>query len=482
MIFASFEFLFLFLPLFFFAYFLTPPNHRNWIILLFSWAFYAWWRVDFLALLVGVTLFTYTIARMMGAVGPQTPRGKVLMIVGLIGNLGALCYFKYANFGIATFNQLIGAIGLRAVNWTEIVLPIGLSFYVLQSISYLVDVRRGTAPVARSLLNYAAYKSIFSQLIAGPIVRYAEIAPELKHRQHSLRQFGVGGRIFAIGFAMKVAVADTLSPVVDAAFTLSQPTFADGWLAAISYTLQLYFDFAGYSLMAIGLARMIGFHFPQNFNNPYLSSSIQDFWQRWHMTLSRFLRDYLYIPLGGNRSGPGRTYVNLMLVMGIGGLWHGASWNFIIWGLWHGGLLGAHRWMTRRQPKDAARMPYGLANALTMLVVVIGWVVFRAKNLGEAAAIYAGMLGRHGFGLSDELAWRVAPDQFWFIIMAIALVYLPLARGWLERSVMPAARQAALSNSFAVLALWTVGPFAGLTLAIVLLYSRDAVPFLYFEF
>lgn len=483
MVFASFEFLFLFLPPFFAVYFLTPFRFRNLTILIFSWAFYAWWRIDFLALLVGVTVFTFTIARLMHAAGPGSARGKALMIFGLVGNLSVLGYFKYANFGVATFNQLIAAIGLQPVSWAEILLPIGLSFYVLQSVSYLVDIRRGDVPVSRSFLNYAAYKAIFSQLIAGPIVRYAEISDELKQRHHSLRQFGIGGRNFMLGFAMKVAVADTLSPIVDAAFSLSRPSLADGWLAAVSYTLQLYFDFAGYSLMAIGLARMIGFHFPPNFNNPYLAGSIQDFWQRWHLTLSRFLRDYLYIPLGGNRSGAARTYVNLMLVMAIGGLWHGSSWNFVFWGLWHGGLLALHRWWSRRRPRDAAGMPYPLGNALTMLAVMIGWVLFRAKDLHGAAAIYAGMLGVHGLGLSDELAWQVTPDRLWSVPIAAAIVYLPLAVDrFRPNGVTRPVAASLLSWGPLGAATWTFAPFAAFALATVLLYSRDAVPFLYFQF
>ena len=490
MIFASFEFLFLFLPLFFAAYFVTPFRYRNWTILLFSWGFYAWWRIDFLALLVGVTVFTYTIARMMDAAGPGSPRGYVLMVVGLIGNLGVLAYFKYANFGVATFNQVIGAMGLRPVSWAEIVLPIGLSFYVLQSVSYLVDIRRGDVPISRSFLNYAAYKAIFSQLIAGPIVRYAEIADELKARHHSLRQFGIGTRIFMVGFAMKVALADTLSPLVDAAFSLARPTLVDSWTAAVSYTLQLYFDFAGYSLMAIGLARMIGFHFPQNFNHPYWSTSIQEFWQRWHMTLSRFLRDYLYIALGGNRGGAVRTYVNLMMVMVIGGFWHGSSWNFIIWGFWHGGALAIHRWWSRRRPRGAPGMALLPAYVLTMLVVVIGWVVFRAKDLDNAFGVYAGMLGLNGVGLSDELAWQVTPDRWWFIPLAAILVYLPLLLPLLRDRFQGRAhrRQQGRAVGSAVPAgagwgpLLMVGPFVGFVLAVVLLYSRDAVPFLYFQF
>ena len=228
---------------------------------------------------------------------------------------------------------------------------------------------------------------------------------------------------------MKVAVADTLSPLVDAAFKLAHPSLVDSWVAAFSYTLQLFFDFAGYSLMAIGLARMIGFHFPQNFDNPYLSSSIQEFWQRWHMTLSRFLRDYLYISLGGNRLGPVRTYVNLMLVMVIGGFWHGSSWNFIIWGAWQGGALAFHRWYSRRRPRGAPTMSWLSGHLITMLVVMIGWVVFRAADLKGAFAVYGGMIGLNGVGLSDQLAWQITPDRWAFIPIALALVYLPLLHG-----------------------------------------------------
>lgn len=474
MIFASFEFLFLFLPIFFGAYFLTPNRHRNLTMLIFSWAFYAWWRIDFLGLLVTMTLFTYLVARAMDHVGPKTENGFRLMLFGLIGNLGALAYFKYANFGVATFNQILVPFGGNPVPWDEIVLPIGLSFYILQSVSYLIDIRRGTVPITKSFLTYAAYKAIFAQLIAGPIVRYAEIADELKVRHHSLQQFGAGASIFMVGFAMKTALADTISPLVDAVFHLSAPTLVDAWAGAIGYTLQLYFDFAGYSLMAIGLARMIGFHFPQNFNNPYLADSIQDFWRRWHMTLSRFLMDYLYKPLGGNRKGAVRTYVNLIIVMAIGGLWHGSSWNFVIWGLWHGCSLAIHRVWSRRE--RATELPYWLGHAITMLVVLIGWVIFRAKDLDNAFAMYGGMLGRHGIGMSDELAWQATPDRLWFIPVAIVFVYLPLLRDRLAVSSSPAPR----SPVWRVLS--AVGPLAGFVMGMVLLYSREAVPFLYFQF
>jgi alginate O-acetyltransferase complex protein AlgI len=473
MIFASFEFLCLFLPLFFAVYFLTPFRYRNWPILILSWAFYAWWRVDFLGLLVACTVFTFLTVRAMDRVGPRTRAGNWLLALGLVGNLGVLAYFKYANFGVGAFNDMRSAFGLAPLGWTEIILPIGLSFYVLQSVSYLVDVWRGDVPASRSFINYAAYKAIFSQLIAGPIVRYAEIADELKSRPQTLAQFGLGARRFMIGFAMKVCLADTVALVADAAFALPSPSLADAWTGAVAYTLQLYFDFAGYSAMAIGLALMMGFHFPENFNYPYLSGSIQAFWQRWHMTLSRFLRDYLYISLGGNRRGSFRTYLNLLLTMVIGGFWHGANWTFIIWGLWHGGLLAAHRaW----RAAGNGPMPFIVGNMLTMLAAIIGWVVFRAHDMQNAGTMYGGMLGLNGTALSDGLAWQVTPDQWWTIVIAIMIVYLPLAGDRLPFLRRPEAMDP-ISR-----ALWVIGPLAGFLLGVVLLYSRAAVPFLYFQF
>ena len=467
MIFASFEFLFLFLPIFFAAYYLTPVRLRNWPILLLSWAFYAWWRVEFLLLLVCVTAFTFLTSRMMVGTRERGRAGRWWLQAGLIGNLGVLAWFKYANLGVNTFNGALVAGGFDPVAWTDIVLPAGLSFYVLQSISYLVDVWRRTIPVSRSLVNYAAYKAMFSQLIAGPIVRYAQIADELKGRTHSLALFGLGARRFMVGFCMKVIVADTLSPLVDAIFHIPAPTLADSWLGAIAYTLQLYFDFAGYSAMAIGLALMIGFHFPENFDLPYLSTSIQGFWQRWHITLSSFLRDYLYISLGGNRRGAGRTYVNLLLTMLIGGFWHGANWTFVAWGAWHGGLLALHRFYRSR----GGHMPALVGHVLTMLAVVLGWVVFRADTFAEALHIYTGMAGLQGAGVSDDLAWQLTPDRLWMVAIGAAIIYLPLA----ERPL--AACFGRTGPGFSL-----VGPFCGFLLAMVLLYSRAAVPFLYFQF
>ena len=518
MIFASFEFLFLFLPVFLAAYMLAPGSWRNPLILIFSWGFYAWWRVDFLALLVGVTVFTFFIALAIERAGHGSRQAGWLTGLGVAGDIGVLAYFKYANFGVDTFNDLMRMIGHAPMGWAEIVLPVGLSFYVLQAVSYLIDVRRGTVKPTHSLVDYAAYKALFSQLIAGPIVRYSDVSADLRSRRQSLAQFGAGSRQFMVGFAMKVVLADTLSPVVDAAFALPAPTAADAWIAATTYTLQLFFDFAGYSLMAIGLGLMIGFHFPRNFDAPYLAGSIQSFWQRWHMTLSSFLRDYLYIALGGNRRGVARTYVNLLLTMAIGGFWHGASWNFLIWGIWHGALLALHRaWSTRghgaaraersdRRSDDrrdvfpqplpdtvdrrsggdrrAARrpMPWLAGHVLTLLCVMIGWVIFRAADFSGAMTIYAGMLGLQGGALSDALAWHLTPDRVATFVIAIGFVYLPLLLAALRRrGLLPRTDQDGLGGAVARLC-WAGWPLAAFLLAMVLLYSRAAVPFLYFQF
>src|SRR4029079_9671031 len=263
--------------------------------------------------------------------------------------------------------------------------------------SYLVDIYRREAEPTRDVVDFAAFIALFPHLIAGPMLRYHLLAEQFRAREHSWRRFSKGCVIFMVGFCKKVLIADTIAPVADAAFGLSAPTLADAWLGTIAYAPQLFFDFSGYSDMAIGLAWMIGFEFPQNFNDPYLSRSITDFWKRWHMSLSGWLRRYLYIPLGGNRKGTARTYFNLFTTMVLGGLWHGANWTFVLWGALHGGALAAERYAGERAPRAA--WPAWLAAARTMLIVLVGWVLFRAADVSAAGVMLGGMVGAHGVAL-----------------------------------------------------------------------------------
>jgi alginate O-acetyltransferase complex protein AlgI len=480
MVFTSAVFLYLFLPLFLLVYYLLPGRARLAWILLASWVFYGWWRLDFLALIAAATCWTW-----LGGlwIGRRRGGARAALVLGIALNLAVLGYFKYFNFGIDSLNALLAGLGARPLAAWRVVLPVGISFYLFHSISYLVDVHRGDAPVATDFLELAVYMALFPQLVAGPIIRYKDLCPQLRQRTHSFEGFSEGACRFMLGFCKKVLIADLVAPIANAAFALGSPTLVDAWLGALAYTVQIYFDFSGYSDMAIGLGLMMGFRFPENFRAPYLSASITEFWRRWHISLSTWLRDYLYIPLGGNRRGPARTILNLMLVMVLGGLWHGAAWTFILWGAWQGLFLALER--GRRRPRQEpgaapeARRP--LAVAATMLVVVVGWVLFRSATLREALSLYAGMIGLHGLGLSAALGWQIGGLELAVLALAGLSVY---AGPWLARRFAPAPGAPGLPGSPAVAA-----PLAG-RLAVVPLFAlallRTAAesfsPFLYFQF
>lgn len=467
MVFSSLEFLALFLPTFFLVYALAPRRARNTVLLLASWLFYGWWSVEFLFLLIGLIVAAWTGGMILERLAE--PRWRKAWLATLLVLMGStLGWYKYANLLAAT---LVGpwwplATGLP-LEWERVLLPIGLSFVILQIISYLVDVHRGTVAADRGFISFAAYVSMFGQLIAGPIIRYEWVARDLRDRRLTWSAFGDGARRFMIGLSMKVLVADTLSPLVDAAFALPEPTFADAWIGCGAYTLQLFFDFAGYSAMAIGIGQMMGFRFPENFNNPYLADSIRDFWRRWHLSLSTWIRDYLYIPLGGNRLGSLRTCVNLLLTMGIAGLWHGSdSWNFLIWGLAHGVALSlAHLWNQQRR----YRVTPALSRVSTLLFVMLGWTLFRAADLDQALALYRGQFGLAGLGLGDVLRAELR----WVHALAAATGVLAVL------SPLAAARWRHTSPGGAIAALW---PPLAFLLALGLVASRDQVPFLYFQF
>src|SRR5688572_15898666 len=324
---------------------------------------------------------------------PRTRGMKLTMWASVLSNLLFLAYFKYIGFATENLRILAAKFGLGedAIPYLSVALPIGISFYTFQSMSYCIDIYRGDARPMRRIMNFFAFETLYPQLVAGPIVRYLEISEQLNHRVHTVEKFARGVAFFAMGMAMKILLANPMGHVADRAFDAAGLAWYDAWYGVVAYAFQIYFDFAGYSNMAIGLALMIGFVFPQNFNQPYLADSITDFWRRWHITLSTFLRDYLYIPLGGNRLGNVRTYVNLMTVMVIGGLWHGASWNFVIWGAIHGVVLGVER----MQGKDSfyRSLPRPIRVAITFFIVCIAWVFFRAETLPQAMSYLSSLFG-----------------------------------------------------------------------------------------
>jgi len=396
MVFAGPTFLFYFLPLFFLGYALMPFRWKSGWILFGSWLFYGWWRFDFLLLLVGASLGAGVVGRQIAA--SATDRGrKRWMIIGVTAALAVLGYFKYFNFGVHSLHRLVAAMGGTvppADTVWEVVLPVGISFFTFQIISYIVDVYRGRAEPARTIVDVAAYVSLFPQLVAGPIVRYTEIADELRQRTHTWDAFSGGVRRFLLGLVRKVLIADAVAPLVTAVFAADSPGFAAAWVGVLAYTVQIYFDFSAYSDMAIGLGLMMGFHFPENFRRPYHSRSITEFWRRWHITLSSWLRDYLYIPLGGNRLGPRRTMVNLMTVMVLGGLWHGAAWTFVAWGAWHGAWLIAERVVRAGTEESTGYHRWNILRRIyTLGVVMTGWVFFRAETFAGAGRILSAMVG-----------------------------------------------------------------------------------------
>ena len=459
MVFASFVFLFWFLPLFLGAYFLLPPRWRNRWLVLGSCVFYGWWRPHYVLLMVGTTLIDYAAARAMGRLDSGRSR-RLWLCLSLASNLGLLGWFKYANLFVATWND----VAPWPLAWEEVLLPVGISFFTFQSMSYTIDVYRGEVAPARSFLDLLCFVSMFPQLVAGPIVRYRDVAHEIRARRTGLVQASDGLFLFAFGFVKKVLIADRVAPLVAATFGGVAPGLADGWLGALAYTVQIYFDFSGYSDMAVGLGLLLGFHFPVNFLSPYRARSITEFWRRWHVSLSTWLRDYLYLPLGGNRRGELRTYGNLAATMLLGGLWHGAAWTFVLWGAWQGLWLILERRLGKAP--FYARLPAPLQVACTFLLVVFGWVIFKAESMDELGAMWAGMLGAGGAGSVPALG-----DQAPF-------AYAALGIGLLVAFTLP--RSEELVRRFHPLVM--VGVFALFLAAVAQLLATDFVPFLYFQF
>ncbi len=391
MVFTSAVFLGVFLPLLLGVYFLANTKARPYVLLLFSLLFYAWGEPSAVVIMLALMVLNYFLALGMAAAGERRWLSALLLGVGVCADLGALVAYKYIGFIVTNLLPAFNFLGIN-MQVPQVALPIGISFYVFQIISYMVDVRRGTVEVQRNPFKFMLYVSLFPQLIAGPIVRYATIAQDIENRTADFDNIVAGFRRFTIGLSKKVLIADVMAGAVDVIFAAKVETIPGFycWLGAIMYTLQIYFDFSGYSDMAIGLGRVFNFRFLENFDHPYASCSVQEFWRRWHISLSSWFRDYLYIPLGGNRKGTVRTYLNLFIVFLLCGIWHGAAWNFVAWGVYHGVGLVVER---AGFGKVVKRFPKVVGNLYLMLFVVIGWVLFRAPDLGYAGTYIGNMFG-----------------------------------------------------------------------------------------
>lgn len=489
--FSSLLFLSVFLPAFLLAYWVSPRAVKNWTALAFSVVFYAWGAPRLLPVVLALGVIDFYLGNGIARLRQQASgasskehadallrRARIVIALGVTTHLSILAYFKYSNFLVAQTNSvLVGVFGSHAIGWKEVPLPIGISFLTFEEISYLVDVYRGHARPARSVGRYLLFLMLFPHSIAGPIFRWKDLEAQLDSREHSIALVSEGFGRFIFGLTKKVLIADAAAVIADPIFAAKPDTYgpAFAWLAALAYTLQIYFDFSGYSDMAIGLGKMAGFRFKENFNSPYRSASITEFWKRWHISLSTWLRDYLYVPLGGNRHGERRTRVNVFVVFALSGLWHGAAWTFVVWGIYHGLLSIAERTQTIKSARAA--LPRAVNVLITFFLVLVGWVFFRAPSLERALEILRAMCGvdkRTATGwnyvlLGQVLPWRSA----FFGALAVALVVLiPMALGEeREKKLLRAAQPAAMALAPVIL-----------VLVIAQLVSSKFNPLIYFKF
>jgi alginate O-acetyltransferase complex protein AlgI len=480
MVFSTYVFMFCFLPVVLVGYYallqaarsfrsLDRPvsRWRNQWLLLMSYVFYGWWNPWFILLMMFVTVACYLSGRIISSEGADSRRRHWGLALALVSSLGPLAFFKYFTFLQVNLNVVLKLFGADAVRVLQIFLPAGISFYCFHALSYALDLYRGTAPPARSLSDFACYIALFPQLVAGPIIRYNTVAEQFVNRSHTWDKFASGAALFGLGLAKKVLLANPVGQVADAAFAARSLTAPDAWFGVVAYAFQIYFDFAGYSDMAIGLGRMIGFQFLKNFDAPYRSESITEFWRRWHISLSKLLRDYLYLPLGGNRKGPGRTYVNLAIVMLLGGLWHGAAWNFVVWGGYHGSLLAFERSLGKQSPYHG--LPRPVRVGLTFVLVLISWVLFRAETLGYALRYLGAMLGLAAPGGGGTLLPSLLYSQGTIVLMTLCTILAfgrQQAHEWCDEITWPKA---------AVLVPLTAA-------AVMVMFSQAFSPFLYFQF
>ncbi|HEV8184879.1 MAG TPA: MBOAT family protein [Chthoniobacterales bacterium] len=507
MVFSSHIFIFYFLPLALLGYYAlagAPQRWRNFWLIITGYIFYGWAEPRFMLLMFATTSIDWLMSLVIahddwrvwrfwnvgGALVPRSPLGngevgalkplprsgqrsrtqRTAITASIISNLVVLGFFKYFNFGVDSYNAAVQAVGFDHAQWDtffRVVLPLGISFYTFQALSYTIDVYRGEAEAMANFIDFSCFVSMFPHLVAGPILKFSFLAGQLKHRTLTREKFARGVAFFMFGLAKKILLANPCGKIADTAFDAGSVGTLDAWFGSIAYAFQIYFDFSGYSDMAIGLGLMLGFVFAKNFDSPYRAESLTDFWRRWHISLSTWLREYLYIPLGGNRGTLPRTYANLVVTMLLGGLWHGASWNFVIWGGMHGGMLAFER--SQGRESFYHNLPKPLRVAVTFLIVLLAWVFFRAADLPRAITYLASMFGLGDAQPGAVLIAGIIYQPYFLLSLGAAAVVV-----WAGRQTWDWTQQMTLPK--------TATCFACGWLALVVLATQEYNPFIYFIF
>lgn len=471
MVFSSLVFLFVFLPITLLLYFIVPRRVRNFILLLVSLVFYAWGEPIYVVLMIFSTIVDFIHGLLVEKYQDQPKKAKRVVLSSVIINLGLLTFFKYSGFIITNINTIFGT----TFSTPDIALPIGVSFYTFQTMSYTIDIFRCDARAQRNIVDLGAYVAMFPQLIAGPIVRYRTVAEQLNHRQETIERFADGVRRFIIGLGKKVLLANNIGLLWDSISTteVTNLTVLSAWLGVMAFGLQIYFDFSGYSDMAIGLGKMLGFELLENFNYPYISQSITEFWRRWHISLGSWFRDYVYIPLGGNRKGKYRTYLNVFIVWFLTGLWHGASWNFVFWGLYFGSIISIEKAFLM---KWLNRGPAFIRHFYTIFLLLIGWGLFAFDNFEHLLNYFKVMFGMQGEGLYNQMT------LFYLASNAITLIVLIIASTPLMKLIYGYATRTYKFKWLFELIIMPLIYFSILFISTAYLVDSSYNPFLYFRF
>ncbi len=463
MVFSSILFLFRFMPIAFAIYYITPRRFKNLVLMILSLVFYSWGEVRYFPIMVASIVVDYTASNCIRRWGSDPTRRKLFLMLSVVFNLGMLMFFKYTDFFLGNINAIFDT----SFAYLGLTLPLGISFYTFQTMSYTIDVYRGKVEAERNIIDFGAFVVLFPQLIAGPIVRYTDVHRELKHRTMNPAQIQNGIATFILGLGRKVLLANACGALWTEVETIGFATISTplAWLGVLAFTLQIYFDFSGYSLMAIGLGRMLGFEFPQNFDYPYISRSVTEFWRRWHMTLGSWFREYVYIPLGGNRVGKGRLIFNLFVVWGLTGFWHGASWNFVLWGLYFFVLLTIEKFLLG----DFLKKHRIFSHIYLVLIAMISWSLFAITDLSQLGVFWGRMFG--GFAGTD---WMYYLQNYWVVLLLGCIFSAPIVPYTADKL-----RQK-LGAKYSVVQIITLG--AVLLLSVAYLVDATYNPFLYFRF